>query len=275
MLAYCLYSEAGGVGKTTLAANLSVAHARNDRDVLAIDLDPQDAGLSYLLDVDGNRSSSEDSILEHLVATDSTPLQDLIETAEYGVDVLPTHDRLGNFTERLIEAEHAGRTTEDGRYKRLFTVLKDAGIPEEYNTIVVDPPATAGPHLYNAVYTTRNLVVPVELSGKGEQSIAGLEALVESLEAELGIELGALAAAPIGYKHNVKAHDEYLERLEDQGFNIPVYFRERTSLFQGCWTERCSAWTYIDEHRSRRRDHEEDTLERLETLASTLERMES
>lgn len=271
MLAYTLYSEAGGVGKTTLAANLAVAHARHDRDVLLIDLDPQDGGLSYLLGVDDDRSADGDTLLHHLVDRPKGDLKDSIRTAEHGVDVLPTHDLLGELTERLIEAEHSGWIGEDERNRRLHRVLGDAGIPNEYDTIVIDPPATAGPALYNAVYATRSLVLPVELSGKGEQSIAGLDALVDGLEDELDISVSALAAAPIGYQHNVSAHDDYLDRLREDGFRVPVTLRDRTSMFQGCWTEHCSAWTFVDEHRSRRRDHEVDTLDRIDTLADELE----
>jgi len=271
MLAYTLYSEAGGVGKTTLAANLAVAHARHGRNVLVIDLDPQDAGLSYLLGVDDARSSSGDTLLHHLVGKPKGDLQDLIQTAEHDVDVLPTHDLLGELTERLIEAEQSDWIDDDARYRRLHRVLLDAGIPDEYDTLVIDPPATAGPALYNAVFATRALVLPVELSGKGEQSIAGLDALVEGLEDTLDITVTALAAVPIGYQHNVAAHDDYLDALREDGFRVPTTLRDRTSMFQGCWTEHCSAWTFVDEHRSPKRSHEQDTLDRIDGLADELE----
>jgi len=271
MLAYTLYSEAGGVGKTTLAANLAVAHARHGRDVLVIDLDPQDAGLSHLLDVDQQRSSSGDSLVHHLVGRPKGDLRDLIRTAEHDVDVLPTHDLLGELTEGLIEAEHSGWIDEGDRYRRLQQVLADAGIPDRYDTLVIDPPATAGPHLFNAVYATRSLILPVELSGKGERSIEGLDALVDGLEAELDISVTALAAVPIGYKHNMSDHDEYLDQLRADGFAVPVTLRERSALFEGSWGARCSAWTFVDEHRSRQRDHEMETLDRIDTLASELE----
>lgn len=271
MIKYTLYSEAGGVGKTTLAANLAVAHARHGRDVLVIDLDPQDAGLSYLLDVDGGRTTNGNTLTHHLIGRQPAPLEDLVRTAEHGVDILPTHDRLGELTERLIEAERTGWIEADTRYQRLHTVLQEAAILDQYDTLIVDPPATAKPHLYNAVYATRSLVLPVELSGKGKQSIAGLDALVDGLEAELDISVTALAAVPVGYQHNVRAHDAYLDALRAGGFRVPVVLWDRTSLFQGCWTEHCSAWTFVDEHRSRRRDREVETLDHLDTLASELE----
>ena len=39
MLSYAVYSEAGGVGKTTLTANLAVVHAKAGLDVLVVSLD--------------------------------------------------------------------------------------------------------------------------------------------------------------------------------------------------------------------------------------------
>ena len=67
MLAYTVYSEAGGVGKTTLAANLAKAEVQAGRDVLVIDLDTQEASLSYLLDVHDDRSNEEaDSLLRRM-----------------------------------------------------------------------------------------------------------------------------------------------------------------------------------------------------------------
>ncbi len=45
MLTYSTYSEAGGVGKTTTAANLAVAHARAGLKPLVVPLDPQDGEL--------------------------------------------------------------------------------------------------------------------------------------------------------------------------------------------------------------------------------------
>jgi cellulose biosynthesis protein BcsQ len=39
-------------------------------------------------------------------------------------------------------------------------VFREAVLTEDYDVIVCDPPATAGPHLYNAIHATRNLLIP-------------------------------------------------------------------------------------------------------------------
>jgi len=61
MLTYSTYSEAGGVGKTTTAANLAVAHARAGLKPLVVPLDPQDGDLSRLFGVDDQRTDSVDN----------------------------------------------------------------------------------------------------------------------------------------------------------------------------------------------------------------------
>lgn len=68
MLAYTVYSEAGGVGKTTLAANLAVAHARAGLEPLVVPLDPQDGDLSRLFGVDDDRADGDvDTLVRHMV----------------------------------------------------------------------------------------------------------------------------------------------------------------------------------------------------------------
>lgn len=264
--AYTVYSEAGGVGKTTLTANLAAAHSRAGEDVLAIDLDPQEGSLSYLLDVDEDRADGEaDNLVRHMVGRPKGEFEDLIKTAE-GIDVVPAHHMLEDLTEYLIKAEQ--RAGDDyNRYAQLHRVLREAGVASDYDVIVVDPPATAGDHLYNAIYATRSLVLPIELSGKGQQSVEGLSQLVDGLESNLGIEVGVLAVVPNGVKHT-SDQEAYRERIEDLGFDAPVVIDDRTSLMQGMWDRQCSAFEYVEEYRDRQRDYEMDTLAEVEELAA-------
>src|SRR6056297_954875 len=97
MLAYTIYSEAGGVGKTTLAASLATAHADHGRDVLAIDLDPQQGSLTYLLGVDAPRGDGDaDNIGRHLIDRPLGEFDDLVHETGYGFDLVPNHDMLEN-----------------------------------------------------------------------------------------------------------------------------------------------------------------------------------
>lgn len=266
-----VYSEAGGVGKTTITATLLGAWAREGLDVLGIDLDPQDGSLSYLLDVDDRRDEPEaDSLVRHLVDKPRGPFEDLIREAELGIDVVPSHNLLGNLPKLLDRAAEQeqdlrGPGYEYPRNQQLLRVLRENDVNEEYDAILVDPQASEGPALHNAIYATRHLIIPIELTGKGEQSVVGLQNLVGGLERELGIEVGVLATVPNGFS-GTNDQREYLERIEDAGYSYPIVIRERGSLMEGCWRTQTTPWTYIEEHRAPY-DYERETLEGLEQLA--------
>jgi chromosome partitioning protein len=117
---------------------------------------------------------------------------------------------------------------------------------------------------------TRSLVLPVEPTGKGLQSIDGIEDIVIGLEDTLGFEVGVLAVVPNGIS-GTSDQDQYLEEIRSIGYDAPVAFRDRSSLFEGCWDQRCTAFHYVGYHRSRRRDYEVETLDKLRDLAAHIE----
>jgi cellulose biosynthesis protein BcsQ len=110
-----VYSEAGGVGKTTLSANLAVAHARAGLDVLAVPLDPQDGDMSYLFDADHDRADSDvDTLVHHLVGRGKGDFMDLVKTVEHGVDLIP--EQIGSKTlERHFARNETPEVTSESR----------------------------------------------------------------------------------------------------------------------------------------------------------------
>jgi len=269
MLAYTVYSEAGGVGKTTLAANLAVAHARAGLDVLVVPLDPQDGDLSRLLGVDHDRADGQaDSLVRHMVNSPRGSFDDLIETAE-GVDIVPEHNILSDLSDHLHREQSKAEDLGDAYniYAQLRNVLFDAGVPDQYDVVICDPPATESDHLYNAIYLTRNLVIPVEPSYKGQASVEGLEELATNFGNQLGIDVSVMAAVPNGVKNT----SDQQELLDDLDLSVPDVIGDRTSLMEGCWKQQCSAFRYEQEFRNPRRDYEIETLAKLDRIARFLE----
>jgi cellulose biosynthesis protein BcsQ len=269
MLSYTVYSEAGGVGKTSLTANLAVAHARAGLDPLVVPLDPQDGDLSRLLGVDDNRADSNaDNLVRHMIQSPRGPIENLIHSVE-GIDVIPEHNILADLSDHLSREQSKAEDLGDAYniHAQLQRVLQEADVADNYDVLICDPPATASAHLYNAIYTTRNLVIPVEPSGKGEASVEGLENLARNFADQLNIDLGVLAAVP----NQVKDTNDQQEVIDDIQFSTPVQFRDRTSLMEGCWKQQCSAFKYIQEHRPRQRDYEIETLAKFDELARYLE----
>jgi len=273
MLTYTTYSEAGGVGKSTLAANLADAHAQQGRDVLVIDLDPQQGSLTYLLGISTPRDDGDaDNIARHLIDQPKGNFADLIHETPFNFDIIPSHNMLESLASLLTKAEEMAKDLGDSfdPNDRLRHVLAEANIPEKYDTVIIDPPATAGPHLYNAVSATRSLVLPVEPTGKGIQSVEGIQDMVVNLETALEIDIGVLAIVPNGVGRTTN-QDQYLEQIRGLGYHAPIVLRDRSSLFEGCWDKRCTAFYYMGYHRGRRRDYEVDTLDKIRDLAAHIQ----
>ncbi|ADB62817.1 ATPase involved in chromosome partitioning-like protein (plasmid) [Haloterrigena turkmenica DSM 5511] len=269
MLSYTVYSEAGGVGKSSLTANLAAAHARAGLDVLVVPLDPQDGDLSRLLGVDDDRADHEaDNLVRHMVGSPRGSFDDLIQSAE-GIDVIPEHNLLSDLSDFLTREKQQAEKLGDAYniYAQLQRVLQEGDIAKQYDVLICDPPATESDHLYNAIYATRNLVIPVEPSAKGEASVDGLQQLATNFADQMGIEVGVLAAVPNGFKGT----NDQTELLEEISFPTPEVIGDRTSLMEGCWKQQCSAFEYQREHRDYPRDHELETLAQFDRLARYLE----
>lgn len=125
MLGYSVYSEAGGVAKTTTAANCAVAHARHGFDILAIDLDPQNASLTYLFGVDDGRDDGRPIDLERfsLIVVDEATQASIPATAvplKFGSKLVLAGDH------KQLPRYHSGENASDEAFHpSLFEYLLD------------------------------------------------------------------------------------------------------------------------------------------------------
>lgn len=276
MIPYTVWSEAGGVGKTTLAANLARAHSNRDQDVLVIDMDPQDGGLTHHFGLDDEKNSADaDNLVMHMIGRPRGSFDDLVRSSE-GVDVIPSHNMLGTLDDLLSKAKELEEDTnpdpdhEFAKERQLRRVLVDAGVPDAYDVLLIDPPASEGQHLYNAVYATSNLLIPFEPSPKGERSVQGLRSVITGLEDELGdIDVGVVGTVPNKLK-GTNVNQKYLDALEDESLPIaPVSIGERGSMLGDAWDNQVSIYELAENESYRDlREYEEPTLEKFDELAA-------
>ena len=130
-------------------AQREVAFQRAGPDTLVIDLDPQ----TILFDVGEHRSDPDaDNIGRHILERPKGEFGDLIETSSEGVDIVPSHDMLGDFTSNLeqkitYEAQMESMDREDyPRFELLHDLLwKEEQLQNEYDAVLIDPNASRRP----------------------------------------------------------------------------------------------------------------------------------
>lgn len=288
MIATVVYSESGGTYKTTMTANLAVALDRMGLDVLVLDLDPQEGNLTSLFDVGKHRSDpAADNLVKHILEMPDGDFHELIETSAEGIDIVPSHDMLGDFTSNLEQKisyetgmQNMNRD-EYPRYELLYELLWDRHhLQNDYDAVLIDPNARAEDLLYNAIYALRTLVAPVKPAGKGNLSLHGLEGLVNNMGSQLEIEIGLSCVVPSGVGRT-NAHQQYTKQFED-AFATPVTIGERQSLMDAMWEANGSAFTVVEDRwktfdqngemvsepgKRGVRDREIETLRKLYTLA--------
>ncbi|QLH82061.1 ParA family protein [Halosimplex pelagicum] len=290
MITAVVYSESGGTFKTTMTANVAVALERMGQKTLVIDLDPQEGNLTSLFDVGAHRSDPDaDNLVKHILDMPDGKFEDLIETSDEGIDIIPSHDMLGDFTSNLeqkISYETGMKNMSREEYPRfelLYELLWDKEeMHEEYDAVLIDPNARAEDLLYNAIFALRTLVAPVKPAGKGNLSLDGLEELVGNMESELEIEIGLSCVVPSGVGQT-NAHQQYQQQFQNtEAFATPVTIGNRESLMDAMWEARGSAFKVVEQRwktfekdgemvseagQRRVRDREIETLRKLYELA--------
>jgi cellulose biosynthesis protein BcsQ len=291
MITAVVYSESGGTYKTTMTANIAVALERMGLNTLVIDLDPQEGNLTSLFDVGEHRHEPEaDNLVKHILEMPDGDFQDLIETTTEGVDIVPSHDMLSDFTSNLeqkisYETGMQNMSREEyPRFELLYNLLWDKQkLNERYDAILVDPNARAEDLLYNAIFALRTLIAPVKPAGKGNLSLEGLDELVGNMRDQLGIEIGLSCVVPSGVGQT-NAHQQYQEQFKNtRAFATPVTIGNRESLMDAMWEARGSAFKVLEERwktfeqdgemvskpgQRRIRDREIETLRNLYELAA-------
>jgi chromosome partitioning protein len=265
------WSESGGVGKTTTAINLGAALGRRGDDVLLVDLDPQPASLTAAAGHAAAKTADGPTITDVLLdgspaagdaREDDGDLRGLVITDE-PFDLVPGHESLASL-ESTARAE--GISTAEFLLRSAL-----APVADEYDHVIVDPPATLNLLVDNALIATGNVLVPMEMTRKGEQSIRGVLDTVEALESQLQrarpeFELDVVGVLPNkveGSSLNQSVRDTLQDEADDVRLlpmTVPDY-----NVLAGAWDEGLDIFRYADEHGLR--PYQESLLTAYEELA--------
>ncbi len=206
-----ILSNAGGVGKTTLAVHIAYSIVKRGFKVAMIDLDPQRS-----LDVFCGLQAQESAhTLVNVLSKDFKGDWSCAPAwGESKIDVCQGHPLLAEMANELVIRKR-------GEYA-LADRLKSYPLP--HNLIILDCPATLGMLNTNALAASTHVLVPVQLEMK---AISGSAELVEWMittadELQLEPKPTILGFVPSMYDEKVAMHRQYLEQLPEIALQLCV-----------------------------------------------------
>jgi cellulose biosynthesis protein BcsQ len=157
----------GGVGKTTIAANLGAAAFRRDRRVLFVDLDFQASLTSLCLPADRIADVRvRERFVQKLLATPNPGGQLALGLTERIDDkpawVLSTDESLAGTEMQTLFRWMAGGTDDDVRYRLRRALLSDE-IADNFDLVLLDCPPRLSTACINALAACDYVLIPVIL----------------------------------------------------------------------------------------------------------------
>lgn len=208
----------GGVGKTSVAANLAGLAAHAGWRVLTVDVDAQGnlaRDLGYYDDSDDGRE-----LFEAILASRVPEARQVREN----LDVVAGGAMLARLDAALI-GEQPGR----GRVERLYSLERTlAPLGADYDLIVVDcPPSVAAPLVTEALTLARFAVIPTRPDEASIDGLGGLAQHISALTAAGGgnpdLEVLGVVLFDVGSGHAAIRRDARAELDELLGGIAPVF----------------------------------------------------
>lgn len=153
----CVYNNKGGVGKTTTTINLAATLARQGKQVLLVDFDPQQGDLTHSLGIKLGSVSLYDCLTE-----EALDIHDAIQpfTVNYKsgqkikFDVIPSDRRMGAYSDDELRAKIQKGSA------RLRDLLKR--FTYEYDYILIDCPTSWMFFSQSSVYASDVVLIPTK-----------------------------------------------------------------------------------------------------------------
>ena len=177
-----IFNQKGGVGKSSITANLAAISAARGRDTLVVDLDPQGNSSQYLLGDARDSATSDvaeffvDSLAIRILPRD--PLRYLTPTGHEGLHVLASSPELGELQSKL-ESRHK-------IYKLRELLVK---LSEQFDAIYIDTPPAYNFYTLSALIAAEGCLIPFDCDDFSRRALYTLLENVEETRVDHNDEL--------------------------------------------------------------------------------------
>lgn len=154
-LTICVYNNKGGVGKTTTTVNLAATLARQAKQVLVVDFDPQQGDLTNSLGLKLTSVSFYDCMIDTSLNVQNTIVPFSVKYKngqQVKFDVIPSDPSWGKYTDNELESKIEKRAA------RLRDLLK--AFINKYDYILIDCPTSWMFFSQSSVYAADAVLIP-------------------------------------------------------------------------------------------------------------------
>ena len=245
----------GGVGKTTITANLAAEMARQGKRVLAIDLDPQTNLTFSFIPVDEWSQKYRDKTIQNwfnAIIEGANPipsLKDLIVPVKgIGIDLICSHLGLIDVDIELARSYAPHSLGQHERhFVKTYSYIKNEleKLREDYDVVLFDCPPNFGTVTRNALIASDYYVVPAkmdalstlginQLRGRVQKLVSQYNEYVDTEEQRVNPQFLGVIATMISLWDGapIQAQRTYINQLQNDGVSIfSAKLRENKTIY--------------------------------------------